>query len=51
MVYVPRMATAEWGANLPGDAVMGDSGGLEPVTVFFIPVPRWSDGTPGPMPM
>jgi hypothetical protein len=51
MLFLPRMALAEWGANLPGGAVMGDGGGIEPLTVFFIPVPKWSDGTPGPMGM
>jgi hypothetical protein len=47
MFFLPRMATAEWGANTPGGAIFGDSSGPEPVTVFFVPVPKWSDGTPG----
>jgi hypothetical protein len=51
MVFLPRMSLAEWGANVHGGAVMGDDGGLEPVTVFFVPVPRWSDGTPASMAM
>jgi hypothetical protein len=45
MFFVPRMDTAEWGANLPASPVMGADGGLEPWTLFFVPVPRWSDGT------
>ena len=51
MFFMPkRIDPSEWGANLPGGAVMGDKGGLEPVTVFFAAVPNWSDGTPGPAP-
>jgi len=51
MFFLPRMPTAEWGANVPGGAVMGDGGGLEPVTTFFVSVPQWSDGTSGSMRM
>ena len=51
MFFLPRTDPASWGANLPGTQVMADSGGVEPVTVFFAPVPNWSDGTPGPMKM
>ena len=51
MFFLPRMAPTEWGANLPGGAVFGDDGSLEPLTVFFVPVAEWSDGTPGPMHM
>jgi hypothetical protein len=51
MFFLPRTAPAEWGANLAGGAVIGDGGSLEPLTVFFVPVPHWSDGKPGPMGM
>lgn len=51
MIFLPRMATTEWGANVPGGAVYGDGGGLEPVTVFFVPLPKWSDGTSASMGM
>ena len=49
MLFLPGAAAAPatWGANLPGSPVLGASGGaLDPVTVIFIPVRRWSDGTP-----
>lgn len=49
MFYLPRMAPADWGAGLEGAPVMGDSSALEPVTVFFVPLGRWSDGTPAAM--
>ena len=52
MLFVPGAgagAAAGWGANLPGSPIMAQEGDdTDPVTVFFIPVRRWSDGTPGP---
>jgi len=45
MFFLPPMSAAEWGANLPASPVMGADGGLEPWTLFFVPVPHWSDGT------
>jgi len=45
MFFLPRMTPAQWGANVPGGAVMADDGSLEPLTVFFVPVTKWSDGT------
>ena len=53
MFYMPgEMNGSVWGANLPaGSAVFGGGedlpgGGRMPWTIFFVPVPRWSDGTP-----
>jgi hypothetical protein len=46
MLFLPRMPVADWGANLPGAPVYGGEGDMSPFTVFFIPVARWSDGTP-----
>jgi hypothetical protein len=53
MFYMPgEMNGSAWGANLPaGSAVFGGGadlpgGGRMPWTLFFVPVPRWSDGTP-----
>jgi hypothetical protein len=53
MFYMPgEMNGAAWGANLPaGSAVFGGGeelpgGGRMPWTIFFVPVPKWSDGTP-----
>jgi hypothetical protein len=28
---------------------MGAAGANTPMTLFFIPTPQWSDGTPAPM--
>jgi hypothetical protein len=53
MFYVPGdMDPSVWGANLPsGSAVYGGGeelpgGGRLPWTLFLVPVPKWSDGTP-----
>ncbi|MGH9641852.1 MAG: hypothetical protein ACRD3Q_05460, partial [Terriglobales bacterium] len=48
MFYVPRTEASQWGANLPGSPVASDSGAGEDTTLFFVVVPKWSDGTPGP---
>ncbi|MBV8496101.1 MAG: hypothetical protein JO361_04885 [Gammaproteobacteria bacterium] len=46
MFFMPRMADDAWGANVQGSPIFADSSGPEQVTVFFVPVRRWSDGTP-----
>jgi hypothetical protein len=48
MFFLPSTPAATWGANLPGTPMFASDGGVEPVTVFFAPVPNWSDGSPGP---
>jgi hypothetical protein len=52
MFYMPGdMNSSVWGANLTGGSpVYGGSealpgGGYLPWTLFFVPVPKWSDGT------
>ena len=52
MFYMPgEMNPSTWGANLPtGSAVYGGGedlpgGGRMPSTIFFVPVPYWSDGS------
>jgi hypothetical protein len=53
MFFVARTAAASWGwgANLPGSPIISQEGDdYDPVTIFFIPVRRWSDGSPGPVP-
>lgn len=49
MFYLPRSAPTVWGANARDSPIYADTGGLEPVTVFFVPVAHWSDGTPDEM--
>jgi hypothetical protein len=51
MFYVPQKDQSTWGADLDGSPIMLNpqfQGAPEPLTVFMIQVPTWSDGTPGP---
>jgi hypothetical protein len=50
MFFVPHGAAAAWGAGLAGSPVIGTDGGEFEPTVLFIPVRRWSDGSPAPAP-
>jgi hypothetical protein len=51
MFYVPGETNpASWGANLPSSPVFGGGqdlpgGGRLPWTIFFVPIPQWSDGS------
>jgi len=45
MFFQPTTDAAKWGANLKDAPVFSAQGDTEPVTTFFVPVPRWSDGT------
>jgi hypothetical protein len=51
MFFVPKTSAADWGANLPGSQVLGDGDGIQPYTIFLVPVARWSDGSPDEAPM
>jgi hypothetical protein len=53
MFYLANTEAASWGANLDGSPVLADGSTIfaqqataEPVTTFFVPVAKWSDGTP-----
>ena len=53
MFYLAKTVAAAWGANLEGSPIFADGsvifaqeGTPEPVTTFFVPVTKWSDGTP-----
>jgi hypothetical protein len=45
MFWGPPVAGAEWGADVPGSPVFAGPSDLLPLTMFFVPVPKWSDGT------
>jgi hypothetical protein len=48
MFFVPHGQASVWGAGQAGSPVLGKDGcALEP-TVLFVPVRRWSDGSPAP---
>ena len=46
MFFVPRTDEASWGAGMPGSPVAADSSSYQHTTIFFVSVPKWSDGTP-----
>ena len=45
MIYVPETKAEAWGADLPGSPVLSTSDHVDRVTVFMIPVAKWSDGS------
>jgi hypothetical protein len=50
MFFVPHGQAAVWGAGLEGSPVIGKDGSDIESTVLFVPVRRWSDGSPAPSP-
>lgn len=48
MFFVPATDGTPWGANVPAGPVFSSTSDAEPITTYFLVVPRWSDGTPGP---
>ena len=48
MFFVPLTRAASWGANLPGSPVLGSEDAEDRLTVFLVPVAKWSDGTAAP---
>jgi hypothetical protein len=47
---VPATAESAWGANVRGSPTMSTTSDVEPITNFFVVVPRWSDGSLYPYP-
>ena len=45
MFFAPITKPAVWGADLPGSPVMAAKDPEDRLTVFMIPVAKWSDGT------
>ncbi len=50
MFFIPHGQEAMWGAGLDGSPVFAQEGTNIESTVIFIPVRRWSDGSPAPPP-
>lgn len=46
MFFTPETDSKAWGADLPGSPIITLQNAEEHLTVFLIPVRRWSDGTP-----
>jgi hypothetical protein len=45
MFFVPFTEAKAWGAGLPGSPVLAAEDPLERLTIFLVPVGKWSDGT------
>ncbi len=45
MFFVPQTDAATWGADLPGSPILTFGYSQDRMTVFLIPVAKWSDGT------
>ena len=48
MFFVPVTDGSPWGANAPGGPILAGTSKVEPVTTYFLLMPTWSDGSPGP---
>jgi hypothetical protein len=48
MFFAPGDVAKSWGANLPGSPVIAANDPEERVTIFLVPVSKWSDGTLAP---
>jgi hypothetical protein len=45
MFFTPKTDSMAWGADLPGSPIITFQNSEERLTVFLVPVRRWSDGT------
>ena len=45
MFFLPQTSDMAWGAGLPGSPVLVGQDPSDHLTVFLIPVGKWSDGT------
>ncbi|HZV80465.1 MAG TPA: hypothetical protein VFF60_12755 [Candidatus Binatus sp.] len=50
MFFVPHGQATAWAAGIDGSPIYGADGAPYEPTVLFIPVRRWSDGSPAPPP-
>ena len=49
MFFVPMTKAAAWGADMPGSPLLATQDPEDRLTVFLLPVGKWSDGTPAAM--
>jgi hypothetical protein len=45
MFFVPQTDAVTWGANLPDSPILAVNDAMDRLTIFMIPVAKWSDGT------
>ena len=45
MFFIHQTDAATWGADLPGAPILALDNAPDPLTIFLVPVRKWSDGT------
>jgi len=45
MFFVPQTDAVTWGADLPGSPILAFKDAPDRLTIFMVPVAKWSDGT------
>ncbi len=45
MFFLPPTDAATWGADLPGSPILSGDDPQDRLTIFMVPVAKWSDGT------
>jgi hypothetical protein len=45
MFFVPQTAAITWGADVPGSPILSNDDPQDRLTIFLVPVAKWSDGT------
>jgi len=48
MFFLPSTDVAAWGADLPGSPILAANDPEDRLTIFMVPVAKWSDGTADP---
>ncbi|HEX4006416.1 MAG TPA: hypothetical protein VHX60_09590 [Acidobacteriaceae bacterium] len=48
MYFTPLADPESWGANLKGSPVLGARDAPDHLTIYYVPIGRWSDGTVAP---
>jgi hypothetical protein len=48
MFFVPLTDAKSWGADLPGSPILASPTPEDRLTIFMVPVGKWSDGTTAP---
>jgi hypothetical protein len=48
MFFIRQTNAATWGADLPGSPIIEADDPQDRLTMFLIPVGKWSDGTAAP---
>jgi hypothetical protein len=46
MFFVPLTEASAWGADMPGSPLISTEDAEDRLTIFMLPVAKWSDGTP-----